>query len=237
MTSNYKHFEEEVFLKISILIFSLSVSFVLLVWGPDLIGGVLAMLILVGIAWWMTEMELMHPLTWFPPIFYMYSVSMPVLVIFGDEQYVDGLNYTLFVEWIALATFIFIIGKPQKNRKLFKIDVLNNIQMIVLPIYSISAFLSGLYLMYIYSNGLSSKYTISLDQSIFSQFHIFFSIFTLAFLILFTYKLVVNKRIPKLLLIFTLGFSLLILIIAGERDQHPLFLNYLVVNLGQLHEI
>lgn len=217
--TNYdKSYDKEISLKISILILSFFASLLLLVWGPDLLGGVLALLVLVGIAWWLNGMQLMHPLTWFPPIFFMYSVSMPVLVIFGEEQYVDGLNYTLFVEWVALATFILVMGYPKKYRKVYNIDVLSNIKMIILPIYIVSVFLSAVYLIYIYSNGLSSKYAISLDQSIFSRFHIFFSILVLIFLILFTYKLIVNKRIPKLLLLFTTAFSFLILIIAGERD-------------------
>ncbi|MDV2684407.1 O-antigen polymerase [Alkalihalophilus lindianensis] len=208
----------KIYLKASLIILGFSFSIILLFWGPSLIGGILALSILVILSWFISGMNLLHPLTWFPPLFFMYSVSMPMLILVGEFPFNSIYEYTLFVQWVALLTFIIFVGRNSDLKKTYDLTILRNIKYILIPIFSVSLILSSVYLIYIYTRGLTSKYAIALDQSIYSSFHGFFSILVFSYLILFTYKLIKDQKFPKIFFIFTITFALLILIIAGERD-------------------
>lgn len=218
--------------KISLVLFLFVFSLVSLVWGPAIIGGVFALLLLVFIGWVLSDIELMHPLTWFPPIFFMYSISTPVLVLSGEIDYLQGIEYTILLEWIALVAFILALVNSPKPIKRYSLRVLSNIKKIVSPIYIVSLIMSSIYLLYIINRGLSSKYAIATDKSIFSHLQPFFSIFVLCFLILFTYSIIDRKKKPLSILFIGLGFTFLILIVAGERD---LFLRALIGAIFLLH--
>lgn len=231
-TLNKKIYIIEKKLKISIIFFSFALSTFIISFGPSIIGGFIAIALLVLISWIISDMELMNPLTWFPPVFFMYSVSFPMLVFFKKENYIIGIEHALFLEWVALVVLIVVLSIPVKYKVSFESNELVNIRKIVFPIYIVSLIMSGVYLTYIYTTGLNTKYSIALDQSIFSNLEPFFSIFVLSFLILFTYNLVINGKISKILLVSSLGFTILILFVAGERD---LFLRAIIGMVFLIH--
>jgi oligosaccharide repeat unit polymerase len=168
----------------------------------------------------------MNPLTWFTPFIFLYSIAYPVLIIIEDRPYVPLLKETLFIEWVALLTFILVFGFSEKQFYKYDQTKMLNMKFVTFPVYLASFLLTLIYLLYIYSAGLSSKYAISMDNSIYGKLSPFFSIFVLSFVLLVAYSINVLKRIPKLIISFTLFYTLIALFIIGERD---LFLRVLLV--------
>lgn len=59
--------------------------------------------------------DLLHPFTWFSPFFFLYSASVPILVWLEIREDIGSLHETIFLEWIALAVFMLVVG-PQRGR-------------------------------------------------------------------------------------------------------------------------
>lgn len=205
-------------LKMSLFIFGYLLSFVFLCYGHEVWGGVIALGILTFIGLGISKLNILHPFTWFIPLFFLYSVSMPVLVGVGEWEYVEGIKQTLIIEWVALITLMVVFLKEDKKKVIYDPRPLYNLKVIIIPLYFITLGLTMVHLMYVYSNGLSDKYAISLDQSIFNKLGSFFTIYILCFILLLAYNLIIKKKIPKFLILFTFCYALMALLILGERD-------------------
>lgn len=209
--------EKKFFFNSFLILIVFSISLFTTIWGPHLWGGIVGMTLLVLISFLVSKLDILHPLTWFSPVFYLYSISAPLLVAIGETAYINY-DKTLFIEWIALFVFIVLIGKPKKIDLKDSTEKIASLDVIVFPIFVVSTVLTFTYLGYVYTSGIDSKYTLTNDNSIFRIFVPFFSIFILSFTILLTHSFAVKKKFPKFLVIFSLAYSVLALLIIGERD-------------------
>lgn len=71
-----------IYLKILLVLFLIAISILLMVVGLGIWGGILALGVLVVISWIISNFEPMHPLTWFPPIFFLYSNIISITCYF-----------------------------------------------------------------------------------------------------------------------------------------------------------
>src|SRR5699024_2637605 len=127
--------------------------------------GVIAISLLVFISLLVSKMELLHPLTWYPPFLLLYSISYPTVNQVENPGLIPMLEETLFLCWVAMLTFI-IFSLGIKNKKvLYNKDSLRNMDILLKPLYVITILLTSVYLVYVFKNGLSSKYLIKLDSS------------------------------------------------------------------------
>ncbi|WP_158232319.1 O-antigen polymerase [Sporosarcina sp. P1] len=206
------------FLEITLICFGVVISLISFIFGHDVWGGVSALAILVIVAIYRANLNLIHPLTWFPSIFFLYSIAYPVLVELGEYPPTNFLKETLFLEWIALLTFILVFGKPKNRIVCYDDQSITNIKIIAFPLYIVSFALTAIYIFSVYSRGLTSKYAISLDQSFLKNLTLFFPIFILCFILLLSYNFIVKKEMPKMLIAFTIGYTIIALLVLGERD-------------------
>lgn len=209
---------KEKYLRVSLFVLSVALSFALSIYGHELWGGILGLTLLTFTSLSISKLDIMHPNTWFVPIFYLYSVSVPLLVAIGDMAYVSHLRETMFIEMVAMLTFIVVMGQPKKNNKKINTKPLFNIGHVLYPIYLAAFGLTAISVIYVYFSGLTSKYAISLDNSIFSSFSAFFSIYVLAFVFILARNLIVKEKIPKAFIFFNLAYATLVVVILGERD-------------------
>ena len=234
ITANLHNNNRNSLLRISVLIFGYLSSFVFLWYGHEIWGGVIALGILTFIGLSISKLNILHPFTWFIPLFFLYSVSMPVLVGVGDWEYVEGIKQTLILEWVALITMMLVFGRDVNKETDYNPKLLFNLKVVILPLYIVSLGLTMIYMAYVFSRGLSSKYAISLDQSVFSKLGSFFTIFILSFILLLAHNLIIKKKIPKLLIFFTYAYAFVALLILGERD---IILRVVLSSLLLLHAL
>lgn len=179
-------------------------------------AGIVGLALLTGTALIFGRFDLLHPYTWYTPLFFLYSTSLPALIWVGVRPDIGSLHETVMMEWIALATFIVVVG-PSHKRLSLSTKPNMNITMPCAFLFVLSVLISGTYLGYIWINNLSSKYAIVLSGSVFARLDPAFSVLALTFALLLANSLLRN-RVPWVLILFTLGWTTLGLLISGERD-------------------
>ena len=148
---------------------------VLIIITDHVLITVLCFVVLAIVAMAIVKFEILHPFTWYIPFFVLYSISYPLLVYMGEEPDLGYTFYTLLLEWLALVTFIIVVGPKTRsiNRNINCLPLINT--TLVLRMLLIITFLfTCSYTFYILVSGLSSKYEISLSNSIFTKFTPFF---------------------------------------------------------------
>ncbi|WP_020006222.1 O-antigen polymerase [Salinicoccus albus] len=222
-----------IYLKISLVLFLFAVSILLMTVGEGIWGGILALGTLVIISWIISKFELMHPLTWFPPIFFLYSISYPLLVTLGELPNTYDKNIeVLFIQWIALATFIVVMNTSSKKKVEINTSSLKNLMPIVTPIFWTSISITALYVAYVYSSGLTSKYAIALDNSPLGILASFFPIVVISFALIMANQLGIKGRVPKGFLLIAILYGLVVLFVLGERD---FILKLLIITIFMYH--
>ncbi|MCZ8537257.1 oligosaccharide repeat unit polymerase [Paenisporosarcina quisquiliarum] len=207
------------YLDISLITFTVIISYLFLQFGNNIWGGVIALAILVLLALYLSKLDIVHPLTWYSTTYFLYCVAYPILVAMGEISYDLDLKKTLYLEWIGLLTFIIVIGTPKKREYSAKgLEKLQNLNFVIYPIYVLSLFLTMVYIAYIYTNNLNNKYLIALDQSGIGMLTPFFSIYILSFNLIVAYRLVIKEHYPKTFLLFNVIYTFMALMVIGERD-------------------
>lgn len=193
-------------------------SLIFLLAGPTVWGGVTALALLVVVSVCVSGFELLHPLTWFPLGLFLYSVSHPIMVMVDDIAPLTKLDESLALAWLAMVSFV--VGTlliKVKNRD-FASPKLDFISTIVRPIYVVSLIGAAVYLAFILQSGATSKAAIGGVGGLSARLVISFIIWTSAYALLLTTAIWEKRRLPKILLVFTLGFSFFSILIIGERD-------------------
>lgn len=96
----------------------MAASTAIIFFGHPIWGGVTAIGMLVIVSFIVSGLDPLHPLTWFPPALFLYSIAYPVLVFLGEAPPANQLKDTLVLEWIALITFILFMGRPNRPREI-----------------------------------------------------------------------------------------------------------------------
>lgn len=166
------------------------------------------------------DLDLMHPYVWFIPIFLLYSTVSAISILTGNNEIIGTFKLydTLFLSWIALVTFIIIIGPQKYSIKSAKIEFSNSI-FFVNTVHILSVI--GIFLMclYIIQSGSTNKRDISLDNSIFITIGFYgIQFFVFSFLIIIIHSLNIKNKMNKSFIAFSILTSLMVIFIAGERD-------------------
>jgi O-antigen polysaccharide polymerase Wzy len=204
-------------LPFAVLWLGVVVSGGLIAWGEEPSLWILGLGVLTGVLFALGRFSLLHPYTWYCPLFFLYSISVPILVWLGVRQDLESVKHAVSMEWLALATFSLVIG-PQIRTftcpdRGFAFDLKTTAWITLLA----SCAVSGLYLDHIWRNDLSSKYAIALSDSVFTRLDSSFSIYALAFSVLLAASL--KKGVfPGWLVLFSLGWNTFAFLICGERD-------------------
>ncbi|WP_431803275.1 O-antigen polymerase [Halobacillus andaensis] len=211
-------------LKITILLIVISVTGLLTI--NSVIGGVIGFCVLTITAIFLVDFDVLHPYTWFSILFLLYSTSAPILMLIGETPESLYVHESLIVQWVAFSTFLIVLGPRQRKLSLSP-GTLYGLKAISNFIFAFSIIISSISLLYIWMNGLGSKYDISLDNSIFSKLSFSYSFFILTYSIKLVYSIKLLEKLPYKLIVFSLSWGLLIIMISGDRD---VFLRLLVVS-------
>ncbi len=181
------------------------------------------------------DFDLAHPYVWFLPIFTMYSLASPVLVLIDEIlPYRESYRYAILYHYIAAVTMVLVIG-PERSIYRFKISPFrkNSPGIKFAFIVSLSVFL--VYIVFLFKSGFENKYDRALSSNPFAFLGFgAYMLTTSISLVLLNRKLTINrfagfrhhKRSWVLILIFSLIFVLATLV-TGER--HALFRMLLVI--------
>ncbi|MFD0961664.1 O-antigen polymerase [Paenibacillus chungangensis] len=212
-----------------LLIFITILSFLIIV-SKDTFIAILSFFIVTITVMVKVRFDLLHPFTWFVPLYMLYSISYPLLVHMGEAPDNGYTFQVISLEWFALIAFIITIGPKKREIKSIKVPI-RNFRLILQIILIITFLFTCIYVLYIYLNGLSSKYEISLSNSVFIKFGAFFSIFTLVYAIFISNEMINNKKLPVKIVVLTTIWIVLAFLISGERDflyRHVLITIFLI---------
>jgi oligosaccharide repeat unit polymerase len=197
-----------------LLIGVLSALVISIVWNREMVTIIMMIAIyLSSIA--CIKFDITHPYVWFIGMLLIYSIGYPLLVLNGelvDHSY--ELNKTLIYEMIGMITLIFVITPKTIEYDIKKLNL--RYKYISRILFFVSIFGVGIYISYISRMGYSSKYQISLDNSIFTKFDFFLSYLALSYLVLLLNGKKILHQLPVNILFFSLG--VIVVMIAGERD-------------------
>jgi hypothetical protein len=206
----------------------------LIVWlGDEPLAWVFAIGLLTGAAVAVARADLLHPYTWYAPVFLLYSTFFPIQVWSEKRMGLGFLHEVCLLEWVALATFIVVVG-PSRRQAVPPLKLLTRLGEASLPVFWISAGVAAIVFWYLRTLGFISKHEIALSSSpIVSLGGPAFSVLTLAFAAVLASKLA-SRRIPYILIATTVALSLGGLLIAGERDM---VIRVIVVVVFLLHAL
>lgn len=100
----------------SVMLIGIAISGVLVTVSTELHHWILGLVLLTATSMVVVRLDLFHPFTWFSPFFFLYSASVPILVWLEIKEDIGSLHETIFLEWIALAVFMLVVGPRQRSR-------------------------------------------------------------------------------------------------------------------------
>jgi hypothetical protein len=191
----------------------------LIVWlGNGPLTWVFAIGLLAAAAVAVARADLLHPYTWYAPVFLLYSTFYPIQVWSDNRMDLGFLHEVCMLEWVALVTFVVVVG-PSRKQAVPPPKLLTRLGEASLPVFWFSAVVAVIVFWYLRRAGFISKQEIALSSSpIVSLGGPAFSILTLAFTAVLAAGLAA-RRIPYILVATTVALSLAGLLIAGERDM------------------
>lgn len=201
-----------------LLLISIVILSSVMIISHNLLVSIIAFFIFTIVLISLVDFDILHPFTWFSPFFTLYSVSYPFLVYTGEKPELGYTMQTLLLEWIAFITFAIVIGPRKIRLKKFKKQPLVNTTTIIRVLIFITFFMTFLYIIYIYSNGYTSKYEISSSGSFFIKFGAFFTIFTLLSALYISNRIILMKKLPWRMIILTTLWMVISFLVSGERD-------------------
>ena len=200
----------------SVMLIGIVISGMLITLSTELPHWILGLVLLTGMSMVVVRFDLLHPFTWFSPFFFLYSASVPILVWLEIREDIGSLHETIFLEWIALAVFMLVVG-PQQRAPRFEGTISVDARITAWLLSTISIAVSGLYLWHIWQANLTSKYEIALSTSIFAKLDPAFSVFAIAYAVLVAGAFQ-RQRFPWALILFAVGWNALSFLLSGERD-------------------
>lgn len=178
-----------------------------------LIGG-LALVCLMPAA--VVRGDIVHPYVWYLPLYFLYSAALPIVVSMGELSDRSAIPDVVRVEWAAACAFIVIVGPLRRPLRLAP----QSIADLELPswfLYVVSLVMTVIFVVGIWTSTLISKYELATSVEAFVRLDPFFSILALAYGTVLATAFV-RRKIPWVLIAFTLGWNLFALGISGERD-------------------
>jgi oligosaccharide repeat unit polymerase len=161
---------------------------------------------------------LLHPYIWYTPPFFLYGAAYPILVWLGDVAPAGPLRATLLLEWLALATFVMVVGPAEARVPQLRplASPSRTVGWLLLGAASVPCFLL---VSSVQSSGLMNSRQIVSNSNLFTTYHWGFSILTFAYLVLLGDAVVRKKRLwlPAALMAVGFGWGVLSLLIAGQR--------------------
>ncbi|WHZ23103.1 MAG: hypothetical protein OJF47_002215 [Nitrospira sp.] len=200
----------------SVLLGGIVGSGVLVSITQDLLAWIAGVALMVGVSMAVVRFDLLHPFTWFTPFFFLYSSSVPILVWLEIKEDIGNLHETILLEWLALATFLLVVG-PVQRKPLLKGAITIDTKIVAWAVFLASLAVSSLYLWHIWQANLSSKYDIALSSSIFAKLDPAFSVLAIAYAVLLAGAFQC-KRFPWALVFFSIGWNASSFLLSGERD-------------------
>ncbi len=211
----WKDFDEKA-LRWNALVLATIVSGWLILASPHTADWVLGLSLLTGTALVLAKFDLFHPYTWYAPFFFLYSASVPILVWCELKEDIGDLQQTVFLEWIALATFLIIVG-PTGKLLAGPFQRLPRLKVMAWILLILSMVVSAAYLVHIWQNNLTSKYEIALSSSILSRLDPAFSVYALAYAVLLSIGFQ-QRMVLWGLILGSLAWNGLAFLLSGERD-------------------
>ncbi len=205
-------------------------SGLIVLFGSGPLAGVTGLALLTVSALVVSRLNLLHPYTWYCPFFFLYGVSTPILAWLEIKENVSSLHETVVMEWLALCSFLLAVGYL-KNRRPISPKPIPEIERPAWYLFLAAFAVSSVYVAYIWSSGLTSKFEIILSTSMLGHLNPAFSVLALAYGILLAISLV-RKRIPWGLLFFVIAWHSLSFLITGERAilLRVLWITFLLVH-------
>jgi len=200
----------------SVMLIGIAISGVLVTVSTELHHWILGLVLLTATSMVVVRLDLFHPFTWFSPFFFLYSASVPILVWLEIKEDIGSLHETIFLEWIALAVFMLVVG-PRQREPRFEGKISVDARITAWLLSTISLAVSGLYLWHIWHANLTSKYEIALSTSILAKLDPAFSVFAIAYAVLVAGAFQ-RQRFPWALISFAIGWNALSFLFSGERD-------------------
>src|ERR1035438_9696312 len=161
---------------------------------------------------------LLHPYIWYTPPFFLYGAAYPILVWLGDVAPAGPLRATLLLEWLALATFVMVVGPAEARVPQLRplASPSRTVGWLLLGAASVPCFLL---VSSVQSSGLMNSRQIVSNSNLFTTYHWGFSILTFAYLVLLGDAVVRKKRLwlPAALTAVGFGWGVRSLLIAGQR--------------------
>lgn len=199
-----------------LLLVGMIVSGVVVLLVEDAWAGVVgpATLVLAGIL--TVRANLLHPYTWFLPLYFLYSASVPLLVWLGMRTAGPALRDAVVLQWLGMAAFMVAAG-PGTPPVAAPRAGLDELRIPAWVAFVGVAAVSGVFLGYVWVSGLSSKYSIALDRSMFVRLDHAFPVLIFLFGLLLAGSLL-RGRIPLALSGAVVAWQVLALVVCGERD-------------------
>jgi len=189
--------------------------------------------LLAGTAVVVVRADLLHPYTWYTPVFFLYSTSYPILVWLEIYREQGFLHQACLMQWAALVTFVVVIG-PARRPVVPPLKLLRTLAEPSLPVFCITSVVAVIYFWYLHGSGFTSKYEILLSSSTLVRIGgPAFSVFTVAFAAILASGFA-SRRNPYTAIAVTLVLSLAGVLIAGERDM---FLRVVVISVFLVHAL
>lgn len=163
---------------------------------------------------------LLHPYLWYTAVFYLYSVSHPVLVWVGENAPTGSIRDTLVLEWLALSTFVLVVGPGEPRAGTFR-PLSRSSRTAAWLILAGSLIPCSLLVSGVQSSSLKNSVQIVATSNLLPSYHWGFSILILAYAILLSDSIVRKRRLwgPAVLVIVGIGSSVLSLLIIGQRSD------------------
>lgn len=204
---------------------------------PSPYAGIFSILLVTLSALTFTKLDLMHPYTWYVPLFAIYAIADPILNIvydFGHWESNEGTKEALISNWIALVVLCLTISPKRYyyNRDIFRKNLgLLNTRIVSFSILVISGILFSYYVYNVWNLGLVNKVEIR-DNAELPMLYSFITLVFVGYCFYIANVMVTKENLPRTFLIIFIGWVTLCFLITGERD---IVLRILWISLFLIH--
>jgi oligosaccharide repeat unit polymerase len=181
--------------------------------SDDLLLLTIAFVALTLVAALLGRLNILHPFTWYVPIYCLYSISMALLVLNGLLPDRGSLPRTLLVEWVALVAFLVGVG-PGTYKPAYNDVTILRLEYSSWLVYGISFVMTAMFLYGIVHGGLTDKFQVI--HSFWGRFDPAFSILAAAYAVLLAVSFSAGK-LPLQLIGWTMLWNILAFMIGGQR--------------------
>ncbi|MCP4351173.1 MAG: oligosaccharide repeat unit polymerase [Desulfobacterales bacterium] len=181
------------------------------------------------------QFDLAHPYVWFLPIFLLYSIAGPALVLSRVLPYIKTYNGVIFYHYVAAVTMVLVIG-PRRYSFSFARLPFNRNSLGIKAVFTGSLAVCLIYILFLLTSGIQSKYDRALSSNPFAFLGFGFYMLTTAISMALLEKSFYTSKIMefrhyrkggKLYILFFILIFVFATLITGER--HSLFRMMLVI--------